>query len=225
MIADAGSFPRYLQAAVEVSKRSPELIQLLDMHMHFAASTPGRKVFGAFLTPSTLPQLPFFSSLVFFPSCLGFFLPPPPRAADRRWFRLPWPGAIAGRKQTRTSWSHTSSSLTSGMSGSWGGRHWNWLVRSEADVPTINILWLLYVHWVRYVCVSGQSAAEGHPLRPNKPQQFQEGQQHTGLPAKVSQLAFLSLAALAWKTEGRVAAILCKSPEQKTLALTTSTFP
>ena len=44
MIPDGGSFSSYLQAAVEVSKRSPELIQLLDMHMHFAASTPGRKV-------------------------------------------------------------------------------------------------------------------------------------------------------------------------------------
>lgn len=34
---------KYLSVAVESSKRSPELIQLLDMHIHFATSTPGRK--------------------------------------------------------------------------------------------------------------------------------------------------------------------------------------
>ena len=35
---------RFLAAAVECSKYSPELIQLLDMHTHFATGTPGRKV-------------------------------------------------------------------------------------------------------------------------------------------------------------------------------------
>ena len=34
----------YLAVAIDVSKKSPELIQLLDMHVHFAADTPGRKV-------------------------------------------------------------------------------------------------------------------------------------------------------------------------------------
>lgn len=33
----------FLAVAVESSKRSPELIQLLDLHTHFAASTPGSK--------------------------------------------------------------------------------------------------------------------------------------------------------------------------------------
>ena len=35
---------RFLSVCVDVSKRSPELIQLLDMHTHFSASTPGQKV-------------------------------------------------------------------------------------------------------------------------------------------------------------------------------------
>ena len=35
---------RFLAVAVEGSKKSPELIQLLDMHTHFAAGTPGRRV-------------------------------------------------------------------------------------------------------------------------------------------------------------------------------------
>jgi hypothetical protein len=34
----------YFSAAIEVSKKSPELIQLLDMHVHFASGTPGSKV-------------------------------------------------------------------------------------------------------------------------------------------------------------------------------------
>ena len=34
---------RLLVVAVEGSKRSPELIQLLDMHTHFASGIPGRK--------------------------------------------------------------------------------------------------------------------------------------------------------------------------------------
>lgn len=32
-----------LAIAVDVSKRSPELIQLLDMHVHFASGTPGTR--------------------------------------------------------------------------------------------------------------------------------------------------------------------------------------
>lgn len=36
--------PRFLSVAVENSKKSPELIQLLDMHTHFSAATPGTKV-------------------------------------------------------------------------------------------------------------------------------------------------------------------------------------
>ena len=35
---------RFLSAAVDCSRRSPELIQLLDMHTHFAVGTPGRRV-------------------------------------------------------------------------------------------------------------------------------------------------------------------------------------
>ena len=35
---------RFLAVAVDSSKRSPELIQLLDMHIHFSAGTPGTRV-------------------------------------------------------------------------------------------------------------------------------------------------------------------------------------
>ena len=35
---------RFLSVAVDCSRRSPELIQLLDMHTHFAISTPGKQV-------------------------------------------------------------------------------------------------------------------------------------------------------------------------------------
>ena len=35
---------RFLSSAVECGKRSPELIQLLDMHMHFSSATPGIRV-------------------------------------------------------------------------------------------------------------------------------------------------------------------------------------
>ena len=35
---------RYLKLAVNSSKKSPEVIQLLDMHTHFSSATPGIKV-------------------------------------------------------------------------------------------------------------------------------------------------------------------------------------
>ena len=38
------SFCSYLSVAVDLSKRSPELIQLLNMSVHFAVGTPGRQV-------------------------------------------------------------------------------------------------------------------------------------------------------------------------------------
>jgi hypothetical protein len=44
MIMMGTSVCRYLSVAVESSKKSPELIQLLDMHTHFSAGTPGARV-------------------------------------------------------------------------------------------------------------------------------------------------------------------------------------
>ena len=41
---------RFLAAAVDSSKRSPELIQLLDMHTHFASGTPGTRVCLRYVT-------------------------------------------------------------------------------------------------------------------------------------------------------------------------------
>lgn len=35
---------RYLMVAVNSSKKSPEVIQLLDMHAHFSSATPGIRV-------------------------------------------------------------------------------------------------------------------------------------------------------------------------------------
>jgi hypothetical protein len=35
---------RYLAVAINSSKKSPEVIQLLDMHTHFSSATPGMKV-------------------------------------------------------------------------------------------------------------------------------------------------------------------------------------
>ena len=43
------SICRYLSVAVESSKKSPELIQLLDMHTHFSAGTPGARVINILL--------------------------------------------------------------------------------------------------------------------------------------------------------------------------------
>ncbi len=37
-------FYRYLTVAVNSSKKSPEVIQLLDMHTHFSSATPGTRV-------------------------------------------------------------------------------------------------------------------------------------------------------------------------------------
>ena len=38
------SMCRFLTVAVNSSKKSPEVIQLLDMHSHFSSATPGIRV-------------------------------------------------------------------------------------------------------------------------------------------------------------------------------------
>ena len=49
-MATSPSLSSHLAKAVECSKRSPELIYLLDMHTHFSGATPGKGVRSAVAT-------------------------------------------------------------------------------------------------------------------------------------------------------------------------------
>ena len=66
------SVHRYLSVAVESSKKSPELIQLLDMHTHFSAGTPGARVIIILLYRTSMHRPTCMQNALFYHSLFMF---------------------------------------------------------------------------------------------------------------------------------------------------------